>query len=204
VAADPHLGPHGYWDQLFWHLVDIKYSFRAPLCNSSKCLSIRCIWKSEFGVWIKVECLKVEDSLYTGAFQEDKVAGNGGWSWPLTSIQCQKLRMTGAIAIPPPTYLHSMYSNKCTFTFAFNVEVCKKLFSIQYIYQWSFALGEKQCSEFFGLIGTVTVSSPKSATQCLLLCVWRQGMRLCRTGKTTFSRANFKILAAPVLCFKVV
>jgi len=37
VAADTHLSPRGHWNQPFWHLVDIKYSFRAPLCNSLKC-----------------------------------------------------------------------------------------------------------------------------------------------------------------------
>jgi len=43
TEADPHIRPRGHWHWPFWHLVDAKYSsglsFRAPLCNSSKCSS---------------------------------------------------------------------------------------------------------------------------------------------------------------------
>jgi len=61
TAADPHIRPCGYWGQPFWHLVDIKYisglSFRAPLHNSSKCLSVVYkvwIWRMKDGLGVRI------------------------------------------------------------------------------------------------------------------------------------------------------
>jgi hypothetical protein len=54
VVTDPCCRMHGHWGQLFWHLVD-KYSlglsFRAPLCDSLKCLFISCVQVFKFSVW---------------------------------------------------------------------------------------------------------------------------------------------------------